>query len=87
MKNPPRKQVYLDNRVIFVDQSIDNKQKKTQQLFLMIRTVRNNLFHGGKYLPDGEIEAGRNELLVKYSIIVLLASIKLNEKTYVSYQY
>lgn len=53
----------------------------------MIRTVRNNLFHGGKYLPDGEIEAGRNELLVKYSIIVLLASIKLNEKTYVSYQY
>ena len=74
---PPRKQTLAGNKVTFVDQKIDVKQKTTQQLLLMVRTVRNNLFHGGKYLPGGEQEEGRNNFLVKHALTVLLACSKL----------
>lgn len=84
---PPRKQVLVDGQIEFVDQTIDDDQKIAQQLLLMVRTVRNNLFHGGKYLPDGEIEAGRNKLLVKHSMIVLRACVQLDDDVYASFQY
>jgi len=71
-KTPPRKQVLAeDRRVRFRDFEIDPTQRKLQQLLLMVRTVRNNLFHGGKHLPDGETEPGRNEALVRSSLVVL----------------
>jgi len=87
LENPPRKQVIENERIIFINQTIDSSQKNTQQLLLMIRTVRNNLFHGGKYLPDGEIEAGRNEFLVNYSLIILRNCIQINTRVYASYQH
>lgn len=37
----------------------------------MVRTVRNNLFHGGKHLPGGESEPVRNERLVRSSLVLL----------------
>lgn len=70
--SPPRKQVLTeDNRVTFCDFVIDPDQCELQQLLLMVRTVRNNLFHGGKHLPGGEMEPGRNEALVRSSLVVL----------------
>ncbi|MCK4841938.1 MAG: hypothetical protein KAT04_08650 [Methylococcales bacterium] len=87
LQNPPRKQVLENGRIAFINQTIDDSQKRTQQLLLMIRTIRNNLFHGGKYLPGGEVEAGRNELLVKYSMNILLRCIQINKNVYASYQH
>lgn len=78
LQHPPRKQVLQANKIAFVDQIIDVQQTKTQQVLLMVRTVRNNLFHGGKYSPEGEKEAGRNHLLVKYGLCVLRACSKLH---------
>ena len=85
LTEPPRKQVLQDSKVSFIDQVIDDKQKKTQQLLLMVRTVRNNLFHGGKYLPTGENEVGRNQKLVESSLIVLSCCIDLDDEVKVSY--
>src|SRR5688572_25973028 len=45
--SPPRKQVLKNGAIEFVDQTIDKKQARAQQTLLMIRAVRNNLFHGG----------------------------------------
>ncbi|EGR0749060.1 TPA: hypothetical protein ACMDXS_004620, partial [Vibrio parahaemolyticus] len=56
LTSPPRKQVLENESLKFVPQQIDTNQKSTQQLILMVRTVRNNLFHGGKYCPNGEME-------------------------------
>lgn len=70
--SPPRKQVLTDGcRVKFCDFVIDPGQRKLQQLLFMVRTVRNNLFHGGKYLPGGEMEPGRDKELVRSSLVVL----------------
>ena len=80
LTHPPRKQVRKNGVLTFDDQVIDNKQTEAQQTLLMVRTVRNNLFHGGKYLPDGEREQGRNEELVQHSLTVLKHCISLNKR-------
>lgn len=84
---PPRKQVLNGNAVAFADQTIDQNQGTAQQVLLMIRTVRNNLFHGGKVLPDGEKEAGRNERLVVSSLVVLRRCVSLNDGVHQSYNH
>jgi hypothetical protein len=86
LQHPPKKQILENGLVVFVNQNRNETQNQTQQLLLMIRTVRNNLFHGGKYLPGGEIEPGRNMLLVQHSITILMECIKLNDMVYKSFQ-
>jgi len=85
LTDPPRKQVLNGARIQFVNQVIDPNQRSTQQLIRMVRTVRNNLFHGGKYLPDGEVEEGRNQRLVEASLAVLLACVSLDDEVSSSY--
>lgn len=84
--SPPRKQVLHDGQVVFRDQVVDLNQKTTQQVVRFVRTVRNNLFHGGKFLPTGEAEVGRNEALVNASLKVIKACIELNEMVKQSYE-
>ena len=86
LSNPPRKQTLAGHKITFIDQTIDVKQRTSQQLLLMVRTVRNNLFHGGKYLPEGEHEPGRNKLLVKHALTILLACSKLNDEVRSSFE-
>jgi len=87
LERPPRKQVLSEGRIGFKEQAIDNNQTKANQVFKMIRTVRNNLFHGGKYLPNREIEEGRNEHLVQCSLLVLKACVHLHPQVGQSYEH
>lgn len=82
--NPPRKQVLRGGTLEFIDQRIDRNQTKTQQALLMIRTTRNNLFHGGKFLR--EREAGRDERLIQSSLAVLLRCIPLQDGVLRNYE-
>ena len=87
LTTPPRRQVRKDGVLSFEDQDIDGGQSATQQILLMVRTVRNNLFHGGKHLPDGEVEEGRNQALVEHSLTVLNHCLLLNEHVRQCYEY
>jgi hypothetical protein len=87
LNSPPRKQVLQNGQVIFQDQALDQNQRTTQQIIRFVRTVRNNLFHGGKFLPTGETEAGRNEALVRASLKIIKACIELNEEVKQSYEH
>ncbi len=86
LANPPRKQVLNNGKVDFKDQVIDEAQRPTQQVLLMVRTIRNNLFHGGKYLPNGEQEPGRNKVLVTHAMRVLLACSALDNDVQFSFE-
>lgn len=86
LTHPPRKQTLAGKSIVFIDQIIDKNQKPTQQILLMVRTVRNNLFHGGKYLPEGEAEIGRNNILVLHSLNILLACSKLNNEVKINFE-
>lgn len=87
LTRPPRKQVFQNKQVVFQEQAVDLHQTPTQQLLRFVRSVRNNLFHGGKYLPTGEVEAGRNEALVSASLKVIKSCIELNEAVKQSYEH
>jgi len=87
LSHPPRKQVFENQQVVFKDQIVDQQQRTTQQLLRFVRTVRNNLFHGGKYLPTGENDVGRNEELVRASLNVIRACIALDNNIKQSYEY
>lgn len=86
LKSPPRKQVIRAKVLMFDDQKIDDAQTVAQQCILMIRTVRNNLFHGGKMLPDGELEEGRNQRLVFYSLVIMKACSVFNREVRRNYE-
>lgn len=87
LQHPPRKQVLVDKVVRFADQSIDPNQRQTQQVLRLVRTVWNNLFHNGKFLPDGEQEPGRNERLVLASLRVLRACSTLDARVRMSFEH
>jgi hypothetical protein len=86
MTEPPRKQVLDGNRTRFQDQTVDPNQKTTQQLLRFVRTVRNNLFHGGKYLPNGEVEVGRNQKLVESALYVLQICVGIDQQVLSSFE-
>jgi len=86
LTSPPRKQVLEGNQVTFKDQVIDENQRKTQQTLLMVRTVRNNLFHGAKHLPGGERQPGRNQKLVESALVILEACSALNDRVRSAYE-
>ena len=67
---------------LFEDYIKDASQDKMQQLLLMVRTVRNNLFHGGKHTcSTAEVNnTERNQKLLEFSIIIIKACMKLNDK-------
>lgn len=79
--NPPKKQRINNNELFFEDFKIDEHQAKTQQLLLMVCTVRNNLFHGGKYTPStAEVNnTERNQKLLENSIIIIKACMDLDK--------
>lgn len=60
--------------------ALDPDQTRTQRTLLVIRTVRNNIVHGGKIAPEGENEKGRNEKLVASALAVLNHAAGLHDK-------
>lgn len=84
---PPRKQILEKGVVRFVDQQINKAESTAQQTLLMIRTVRNNLFHGGKHYPNGETEPGRNQVLVTHALVVLKHCATLNNEVRLAYEH
>jgi hypothetical protein len=53
-ENPPKKQILKNGRLAWVQPA--RSQSEIQNLLLNVRTVRNNVFHGGKFpLPVGPV--------------------------------
>jgi hypothetical protein len=71
LSEPARKQTHNNGILGFGPLFLDPKQTKAQRTLLVVRTVRNNLEHGGKIQPEGEKEKGRNERLVVAALTVL----------------
>lgn len=78
---PARKQIHTG----FGPLVLDANQTQAQRTLLVVRTVRNNVIHGGKIQPEGEKEKGRNEKLVASSLTVLRHAADLNEKVRAKY--
>lgn len=70
--NPPMKQIKTaDGRLGWTRDDVADSDRSSKRLFVLVRRVRNNLFHGGKF-PVGLVEdAARDERLLEASLRVL----------------
>lgn len=72
LSHPPKKQVLENSRLVWKDRGASGGSM-IEEMLLSIRTVRNNVFHGGKF-PDGPVaEPLRDERLIRDCLAVLNA--------------
>jgi hypothetical protein len=76
--SPPRKQICDSKKLSWSPQIKRTNEPRLAWLLCMVRRVRNNLFHGGKYPIAYDGEPSRNRLLLRHAITVLDACLALD---------
>jgi hypothetical protein len=79
LNNPPRKQIN-ENGVIKWKRVDPSQRNKTKNLIMYICRIRNNLFHGGKFVGGDLEEFDRDFSLVKSALLILKEIVNFNEK-------
>jgi len=67
---PPQKQIFKNGKLDWATSPPKNSSE-IERAIILIRRVRNNLFHGGKYNQQAHDETARNEELLKMGITIL----------------
>jgi hypothetical protein len=68
LEHPPKRQVWVNNAVDW--EQVANVERSPQMLFVHIRRVRNNLYHGGKF--NGRwIDPDRSKELIGKALLIL----------------
>jgi hypothetical protein len=81
--SPPKKQVYAGGQLKW-DPVAPGGKHAADDILILVRRVRNNLFHGGKF--NGHwFEPERSERLLSASLAILRASIDANSQTKQAY--
>ena len=77
---PPGTQVVSGSDIDWRDTKLGNGEQHENYILRLVKIVRNNLFHGGKYpVPTGPMEeVGRNQRLLEASITVLKQCLELS---------
>lgn len=78
--NPPMKQAVVNNRLAWSSND-PGAPSKVERLLLLVRRVRNNLFHGGKFSAGGFEDTPRQERLLKSALIILAECLRLSPET------
>jgi hypothetical protein len=77
---PPKKQIVNANNALdWIDSvpAADYNGRQLEWLLLMIRRIRNNLFHGGKYPNFMVAEPSRDRELIMSSLLILNEALNL----------
>jgi hypothetical protein len=77
IKESPKKQIVKDKQLAWAEVDRPENVSDHEFVLLLVRTVRNNLFHGGKY-SEPEAEVARNKKILEASLVVLDACIELD---------
>ncbi len=83
--NPPRKQILDGGNLAWSAPQFHTTKPLFIWLVLMVRSVRNNLFHGGKYPITPIQEPARNAELLQHTLTILHACLPLNSDVYNHY--
>jgi len=80
LEEPPKTQVVSGQKLDWQETKLGDGEQHENYVLRLVRIVRNNLFHGGKYpVPTGPIEdVGRNRRLLEASISVLEQCLQLS---------
>jgi hypothetical protein len=77
LDSPPSHQVLTSTGIAWETPVRSCSETEIEFLLRMVRCVRNNLFHGGKFNADVHEDAVRTQLLLSHSIVVLMACLEL----------
>jgi hypothetical protein len=86
LTDPPRKQILKNGRVEWKQSPPDPNLPKAPQVLLMVRRVRNNLFHGAKVWSPEYGNRARDIRLLQSGLTVLQQSIRLNGNVHSAYE-
>ncbi|MCU7931447.1 MAG: hypothetical protein KZQ90_11650 [Candidatus Thiodiazotropha sp. (ex Codakia rugifera)] len=78
LEKPPKKQIYTNDNISWVDFDFTTTSSDLEKLTLVLRTMRNNLFHGGKYGLKEEDVSDRIHFLLPHGIHTLERMVKLD---------
>ncbi len=82
---PPWRQVVTTNGLAW-DSSVGFRRlERMEQLLDLVRRVRNNLFHGGKFSDEVHSGPGRNEQLLRHSLAILHRCLELSQAVEAEY--
>ena len=85
-ESPPNQQVIIDDVVAWETPVRPDEETNIQFLLRMIRCVRNNLFHGGKYNVEMHEEKHRTEMLLRSSLVILDACLNVSPTQLAAYR-
>ncbi len=71
IESPPWKQVIVNNAIAWESPIRPDSVSEIEFILRMVRTVRNNLFHGGKFNIEAFEQTERTMKLLSCSIIIL----------------
>ena len=83
--HPPWRQVMTSAGLAWDSTVGFTKLERMEQVLELVRRVRNNLFHGGKFSDHLHSAPGRNELLLRHSLAVLSRCLELSASVSASY--
>lgn len=83
----PRKQVLKDGHLHWKKSPPNPKQDKSQQTLLMVRRIRNNLFHGAKVWSPEYDNRTRDIRLLEAGLTVLRHCMQLKDEVHEAYQH
>ena len=78
--NPPNQQVWIDSSLAWSPNIPTNRNSEPELLIALVKRVRNNLFHGGKYHAKMHEETARSEELLRGSILILEECLRASPK-------
>lgn len=77
---PPNQQVLKNDGIAWETPVRPASESEVEFLLRMVRCVRNNLFHGGKYNNEVHESRDRTEALLRHSLTILSACLELAPK-------
>lgn len=86
LNEPPRKQILRNGALEWKDAPPDKNLPKAQQVLLMVRRVRNNLFHGAKVWSPEYGNRARDVRLVEAGLVVLKQCASLHQQVHTAYE-
>lgn len=86
LTEPPRKQILRNGRVEWKESPPNENLPKAQQVLLMVRRIRNNLFHGAKVWSPEYGNRERDIKLVEAGLVVLKQCVSLNQQVHMAYE-
>jgi len=79
LKNPPLRECLDNGQILWLPNPRRRGETDARYLLRVVRDVRNNLFHGGKFQDYKVAELARDRLLIDSAIIVLQASANVDD--------